>query len=121
MNVQLPTDLQVFMLEQEVSRRERLIRDAKADPVKHKATLQFDGRLGWRYFGDIVSRGKRYRYAFTTTRNAAGYFLSFREVVNLKRGTGLRDQITASKTRSICKERARARYKRHKASSPNAK
>jgi hypothetical protein len=112
--MQLPEEIQLFLAEQQLAARQALVARAKADPVKHKATLQFEGRLGWRYYGDIIKRGKRYRYGWTTTRNAAGYFLSFREVIHIKKGVGERDQITASKTRSICKARALARFKKHR-------
>lgn len=115
--IELPLELQLFLAEQELAMREQMVARVKADPVKHKATLQFDGRLGWRYYGDIIRRGKRYRYGWTTTRNAAGYFLSFREVWNPKKQIGVRDQISASKTRSICKARALARFKKHRGES----
>lgn len=110
----LPEPIQTMLLEMEVDRRERLIAACKADPVKHKATLQFDGPLRYRYYNAGVRRGRSYRFGWTTTRNAAGYYLSFREVYQLKRKQGFRDQIVASKTRSICKAKALARFKKHR-------
>lgn len=96
-----------IFLRAEVGRRQYLIKAAKADPVKHKTTLQWDGDLRWRYFDGGISRGVQRKFCYTTTRNAAGYFLSFVELVNTKTGRGERKQFVASKTRHRMKDRAR--------------
>lgn len=93
---------------------------AKADPVRHKTTLQWDrADLRWRYFeGGIDRRGVRRRFCYTTTRNAAGYFLSFVEVWDSKKGRGERTRFVASKKRHLMKDRARrlcAAWKNRKA------
>lgn len=96
----------------EVENAQRAIAAAKADPVKHKKTLQWDGELRWRYFeGGLDRRGVRRRFCYTTTRNAAGYFLSFVEVWDSKKGRGERKDFGASKTRKLMKERARRMYR----------
>lgn len=101
-----------ILLRHEVAMTEARIEAAKADPVKHKKTLQFDGPLRWRYFeGGVDRRGVRRRFCWTTTRNAAGYFLSFVEVWDSKRGRGERTDFGASKTRTLMKERARKKYR----------
>jgi hypothetical protein len=94
--------------------RARRIEAAKADPVRHKKTLQWDSAdLRWRYFeGGIDRRGVRRRFCVdTTTRNAAGYFLSFVEVYDTKKGRGERKNFVASKTRHRMKDRARKLYR----------
>jgi hypothetical protein len=101
-----------ILLRHEVAMTEARIAAAKADPVKNKKTLQFEGRLSWRFFeGGIDRRGVRRRFAWTTTRNAAGYFLSFVEVYDTKKGRGERKDFGASKTRNLMKERARRMYR----------
>lgn len=110
--MQLPEPIRTFLLEQEVARRENLVRRIKADPIAHKATLQWaDGvEPRWLYFeGGIDRRGTRRRFCYTTTRNAAGYFLAFDEVIR-KDGRGERARIVASKRRKTVAEKARARW-----------
>lgn len=111
--MELPADFRRFLMEMEVERIERHVAACKADPVKHKLTLQWDrGELRWRYFeGGIDRRGVRRRFCYTTTRNAAGYFLSFVEVWNSKKGIGERTRFVASKKRHLMKDRARRLWK----------
>lgn len=117
--MELPIEMQNVLMEMEVARIQNRIDMIRADPVRHKKTLQWDGELRWRYFeGGIDRRGVRRRFCYTTTRNAAGYFLSFVEVYDSKRGRGEREDFVASKTRHLMKERARRKYRawtgRHK-------
>lgn len=105
---------QNILLGFEAERREALIAAAKADPVKHKKTLQFDGRLSWLYYGGGVDRrGIRRRFCYTTTRNAAGYFLSFVEVYDTKKGRGERIKFVASKKRHLMDARAKRLWQAH--------
>lgn len=111
--VELPRPFQLLMLEMEAERREAYVARIKADPIRHKATLQWADSIEprWRYFeGGVDRRGVRRRFCWTTTRNAAGYFLTFTEVWNSKTQRGERKDIVASKRRETCKDRARARY-----------
>ena len=114
--MRFPEAIETMLLEMEASRREALVARIKADPVKYKTTLQWSDGIEprWRYFdGGTDRRGVRRRFCWTTTRNAAGYFLSFVEVYDTKRGRGERKDILASKRRETCKERARTRYRAH--------
>lgn len=87
---------------------------AKADPVAHKLTRVFEGGLHYRYFETRNARGQVVRFAWSTTRNVAGYFLTWREVWT-KSGNGSRDQWSASKSRTAAKNRAIDRYNAHNA------
>lgn len=105
-----------MLADMHASNHKRMVAAAKADPVRHKTTLVWDEgtELRWRYFeGGIDRRGVRRRFGWTTTRNAAGYFLSFVEVYNTKTRLGERKQFLASKTRGLMKERARQLYRTH--------
>lgn len=113
--VKLPLEIQLMMAEMQAAGHKRQVAAAKADPVKHKCTLVWDEgtELRWRYFeGGIDRRGVRRRFGYTTTRNAAGYFLSFVEVLNTKTRRGERKDFRASKTRHLMKERARRMYRK---------
>lgn len=110
--MELPMEMQLMLATMEMEHRERMVATVKADPVRHKLTLQWEGELRWRYFdGGIDRRGVRRRFCWTTTRNAAGYFLSFVEVWDSKKGRGERKDFRASKTRNLMKERARRMYR----------
>jgi hypothetical protein len=111
--MRFPREIENMLLEMEADRREALVRRIKADPVAHKATLQWaDGiEPRWLYYkGGVDKRGTRRRFCYTTTRNAAGYFLAFDEVVR-KDGTGERKNIVASKRRKTVAAKAEARWK----------
>lgn len=104
-----------MLAEMRLDQYERMDAAIRAEPVKHKLTLQWpkdsDGP-SVRYFeGGIDRRGVRRRFCWTTNRNAAGYFLSFVEVYKTKTGFGERKEFRASKTRHLMKERARRMYR----------
>lgn len=112
-----PPAVQNFMLEMEIqaikSRRARVL----ADPVKHKATLEFPegARMNSRYCEVRGKREPRVRYCYSTERNLAGYFLGWREVWHDKKGVGRRDQLIASKRRNTVRDKAIERRKAHEA------
>lgn len=113
--VRFPREIELMMLEMEVARRERLVAQIKADPIKHKATLQWADSVEprWLYYdGGTDRRGVRRRFCYTTTRNAAGYFLAFNEVFHTKKGLGERRDIVASKRRKTVAAKAKARWER---------
>ena len=86
----------------------------RRDPAKHKLTLLMDGPLRYRYWSaGKDGRGRRVRYCYSTGRNVAGYYLSWREVIG-KRG-GKRDQWAARKLRKAASELARKRAEAWKA------
>lgn len=115
--VELPIEFQNMLLEMQIDGIQRRRKAVLDNPAAHKTTLDFPegARMNWHYWGDINSRGKRYRYCYSIERNLAGYFLGWREVWDRKRGVGQRDMIRASKRRTTVKEQALKRYKAHKA------
>lgn len=112
--VELPAPFQRVLLEMEVGRLRDRLDMIKADPIRFKTTLQWEnGEPRWRYYeGGVDRRGVRRRFCYTTNRNAAGYFLSFVEVWDSKKGRGERKDFGASKTRKLMKERARRMYRK---------
>jgi hypothetical protein len=113
----LPPEIRNMMMEMQIEGIERGRKAVLANPEKHKKTLQFpeNARMRWLYYGSITSRGKRYRYCYSTERNLAGYFLGWREVWSIKSGLGRRDMISASKRRKTVSEQALKRHNAHKA------
>lgn len=113
----LPEPIQRMMLEMQVESQQRLRRRILEDPARFKATLEFPegARMSSQYWGDIKTPGRLVRYCYSTERNLAGYFLTWRTVLNLKTQTGKRDQIVASKRRATVREKALARTNAHKA------
>jgi hypothetical protein len=80
---------------------------AKADPVANKLTTVFSGPMRWLYFKPVRTRGRETRFCYSTTRNVAGYFLTWREIETGKRIR--RDSFRASKRRKTVAEIARKR------------
>lgn len=111
--MELPLPLQRMLLDMHVAHHEAAERAAKANPVAHKLTLVWPtgSRCRWLYYDGGVSRGVRRRFCYTTTRNAAGYFLSFVEVYHVKKGVGRRTKFKASRTRRLMDERAERMWK----------
>lgn len=98
--------------------RERAVARAKADPKTNKLTRVFDGEMRWRYFdAGKDGRGWNVRFCWSTTRNAAGYFLGWRELLPPKWSRAKfdmkRDQWIARKARHRCKTKALQRLERH--------
>jgi hypothetical protein len=102
---------------------DRLIRDfhqssnkaeaskAKADPVAFKKTRVFDGgaRLNYQFYGGRKNgRGHAVRFCWATNRNAAGYFLAWREVISKKQMK--RDMWIAHKVRNKSKAACSKRF-----------
>jgi hypothetical protein len=86
---------------------EREVAQARANPVKYKLTLCFEGGdPNYRgYEGPRDRRGRQVFWLWSTKRNAAGYFLFWREVHD-KDGTIKRDKWFAHKTKRRLIERA---------------
>jgi hypothetical protein len=115
--MELPPELNKVMQElwtdlQQTGRR-REAEAAKAAPAKHKLTTVFDGPMRWLYYKPIRTAGRETRYCYSTTRNVAGYFLTWREVHTDRRVR--RDMFRASKRRKTVAEAALARCKAHRA------
>jgi hypothetical protein len=109
--MELPIEMQIALARMQVAHHERMDAAIRAAPTKHKCTLQWpkdSSGPSWRYFDGGLDRcGVRRRFCWTTNRNSAGYFLSFVEVWNSKKGRGERKDFIASKTRHLMKARAR--------------
>lgn len=92
----------------EASADRRAREEAKADPVKHKLSRRFESSAAYSYWkAGRDGRGREVRFCWSSHRNIAGYFLTWREVVG-KRG-GKRDQWSARKTRTACRAMAERR------------
>ena len=90
--------------------RESEARAAKADPAKHKLTRVFDAGVStsYRYWdAGIDGRGRAVIFCWACHRNAAGYFLGWREVSSKQQTK--RDMWVARKTKAACQEVARRR------------
>lgn len=79
------------------------------DPKAHAATrIMGNGRPArYRYFS---AKRRGVRFCYLVHRNAAGYFLAFREV-RRKNGSGFRDQFTPFKSKKSAIEHARRHAK----------
>lgn len=93
---------------------------AKADPEANKLTRAFDGEMRWRYFdAGTDGRGWKVRFCWSTTRNAAGYFLGWREIEPAEGSKAKfamkRDQWIARKARHRCKTKALQRTEKLRA------
>lgn len=112
-----PEPIQRMMLEMEVAAIERQRAAVIADPVKHRLTLFWpeNARLRWLYYQVKGKRGPQVSYAYSTTRNLAGYFLGWRETWDPKKGEGRRDLWIASKRRKTVADKALARFETHQA------
>lgn len=99
------------LIDLERARQKRELEAIRADPRAHKATLLWsDGkRPNYRYWGDVVNgKGQRVRFCWSTTRNAAGFFMGWRETVRKNR-TVKRDMFVSRRVRERVKDIARQR------------
>lgn len=106
-----------ILLGMEVDRRETLKKRAQANPKANKLTTVMAKSANYRYFsGGKNKRGDRIVFCYSCWRNAAGYFLSWREVTYKrvrKDGTaGKRDQWAARKVRKRAAALAKRRAER---------
>ena len=90
---------------------------AKAAPLVNKLTRVMEEGKGtnYRYWGgEIINRkGQRVRYCWSVYRNAAGFYLGWRETWR-KNGTVIRDRFVARRVRTKCKVIAQQRYAKAK-------
>jgi hypothetical protein len=70
------------------------------DPEAHKTTRLMENS-NYRYWPAKrrTETGARVSFCYTTHRNRAGYYLSFREVWDQKKGEGFREKFVAHKKR----------------------
>lgn len=80
----------------------------KEDPAAHRDTTVFEGPMRWRYF--VLKRAARpeLRFCWSTTPNAAGYYLTWQET-RTKKG-GKREYIRGHKLRKDARESALKSY-----------
>lgn len=110
------------LFEQIMGRVQRTAQDRelariRSDPKAHKLTrLMADGKsTSYRYVPAGVDGWNRtVWFCWSCHRNAAGYFLGWREVTR-RDGTGKRDQWVARRVRKRAKELAMRRANRFKA------
>jgi hypothetical protein len=84
---------------------------AKRDPLKNKLTRVFEPGVStsYRYYGPVKNRkGQKVRFCYSTRRNAAGFFLGWRETW-MKNGTVKRDQWISRRVKARCAEIAERR------------
>lgn len=84
------------------------IREAKANPREHKLTRVFDRPATFRFW-DTVPRLDGFQtvaFCWSCHRNAAGYFLAWREIATPSTGKVVRDQWKAGKVKARLRERA---------------
>ena len=89
---------------------------AKADPLAHKLTRVFEPGVStnYRYWGPVKNgKGQRVRFCWSSHRNAAGFFLGWRETW-MKNGTVKRDQWASRRVKARVADLARSRYERAK-------
>lgn len=89
-----------------------LAREAKAAPLEHKLTrvMEPGKSTRYRYWGSLINgKGQSVRFCWSVHRNAAGFFLGWRETVQ-KNGTVRRDRFLSRRSRLRCREIAHRRY-----------
>lgn len=82
-----------------------------ADPQKHKLTtlMPSGSRLSYRYYpAGKDGKGRTVRFCWSTERNAAGFYLGWREVIS-KSGKGKRDMWAARRIKRRLAELAQRR------------
>jgi hypothetical protein len=86
-------------------------RQAKADPLAHKSTRVFDPGVSpsYRYYGGKRNgKGQRVLFCYSVHRNAAGFFLGWRETYR-KNGQVVRDRWVSRRVKARCIEIAKRR------------
>lgn len=94
--------IQEILVELHQSEVEARIRAAEKDPERHKTTraMERGKNATYRYWdAGRDSKGREVRFCYTCWRNAAGYFLTFREVWDPATKTGFRDTWVPNKMR----------------------
>ncbi len=108
--------LQGLINDFERTRQQRELAAIKANPRAHRNTMIWSEKgLRWRYFEAKNGRGQTVHFCWSTTRNAAGWFCTWREV-HYKNGTAKRFDFRFRKSRKRCREIAEARRQKALAS-----
>jgi hypothetical protein len=95
-----------MLLDFERAHQQRLKAAISKDPAAHRdTTLMGEDGLRWRYWRVPTSKSSYVAFCYATTKNAAGYYLTWQETVNSK-GVGTREFIRGHKLRRDAKESA---------------
>jgi hypothetical protein len=93
---------------------DREAESAKANPLANKTTRVFDAGVStnYRYWGPVKNgKGQKVRFCWSTHRNAAGFFLGWRETW-MKNGTVKRDQWSSRRVKARVADLAKDRHDR---------
>ena len=104
-------DIQELLRSFEQMNRERESAAAKRDPFKNKTTRVFDAGVSaaYRYWpAGKNGKGQKVMFCWSTHRNAAGFYLGWREVY-MKNGTVKRDRWLARRIKNRCAAIAKRR------------
>lgn len=101
-----------LFIEIEQASRKRESEEAKKDPLKYKKTRVFDGSAGYHYWQTRDGLGRNVRFCYSTHRNAAGFFLGWRETWN-KKGGGKRDKWISRRRKKRVVEIMQRRWQAH--------
>lgn len=85
---------------------------AKANPLANKTTRVFEPGVStnYRYWGPVKNgKGQKVRFCWSSHRNAAGFFLGWRETW-MKNGTVKRDQWLARRVKARAADVAKRRH-----------
>lgn len=100
-------------LDLERMRQKRELQEIERDPAAHRDTkLMSDAGLRYRYFEAKTGKTTRVRFAWATTPNAAGYYLTWQENINSKGGK--REYVRGHKLRKDAKDSALKSFNRFK-------
>lgn len=100
--LQLPPAIAAMFAELDRDLNAREAERAKANPNRHKLTTVMPDGASYRYYpAGHDGRRREVRFCWSTKRNAAGFFLGWREV--LGQGLGRRDQWLARRRRTAVK------------------
>ena len=114
MNQEIMQRLAPLFAELEQAHCNRISREAKADPLAHKMTRVFEHGTSYRYWGPVKNgKGQKVRFCWSRHRNAAGFFLGWRETW-MKNGTVKRDQWLSRRIKARCEDVAKRRYEKAK-------
>jgi len=90
------------------------LREIAKDPAAYRdTTLMGDRGLRYRYWTGKNPRKQTVNFCYSTTANAAGYFLAWQETIDAK-GNGKRERIRGYKLRREAKESARHHWESSK-------
>lgn len=87
---------------------------AKSDPLSNKLCRVFDPGVStnYRYWGPVKNgKGQKVRFCWASHRNAAGFFLGWRETW-MKNGTIKRDRWYSRKVKARAADVAKRRYEK---------